>query len=76
MWEFNPIAVTLKEAVYKESKTEIIRSTLPSCLPQMKYRTVHTLETKEGCIYVQALNKRNAFKKLAKSGHLNKLLKK
>lgn len=76
MWEFSLVAVTLKEATYKESKTELIRSTLPHFLPQMKYGTVHTLETKESCIYVQALNKRNAFKKLAKAGHLNKLLKK
>jgi len=75
MWEFNPVEFTLTEAKYKESKTEILSSVLPKSQPQMKYGIIHSLETKEGCVYVQALNKRNAFKHLAKNGHFKKFIK-
>ncbi len=57
MFEFNPIKLTLEPATYKEVHAEVVIN-----------RTIirHKLVMKEGCVYVQALNKRNAYKKIAK----------
>jgi len=66
MFEFNPTALTLVEAKYKEANVSLKQSRIPHYLPQGKYQVVQTLITNEGCVYVQALNKKNAFKKIAR----------
>lgn len=69
MWEFNPVAMTLVEAEYREVKTQINKKLHKSWsfIVQTEYTTVHKLIPKEGCVYVQALNKKNAYKKILKS---------
>lgn len=54
MFEFNPKELTLEPAEFKESVAELSGT------------IHHKLVYKDGCIYVQALNKRNAYKKIAK----------
>lgn len=58
MFEYNPNDQTLEPAKYKEVKAEL----------QGKAVAIrHKLIYKDGCAYIQALNKRVAFKKLAKA---------
>jgi hypothetical protein len=64
MFELNPISMTLEPAKYKESVVRI-NKTGPNTI-------AHQLIVKEGCYYIQALNKKNAYKKIAKSHKLIK----
>lgn len=68
MFEFDPFKMTLEPAEYKASQIEFIKypSGYDPSIISPQYETVHKLVPKPGCIYIQALNKRNAFKKIAK----------
>lgn len=57
MFEFDPIKLTLEPANYKDVQAELNGKTT---------LIRHKLMMKEGCVYIQALNKRNAYKKIAK----------
>lgn len=69
MFEFNPLSMTLVPAEYKEVKTVLNKKLHKSWsfIIQTEYTTVHKLIPKEGCVYVQALNKKNAYKKILKA---------
>lgn len=63
MFELNLSAMTLVPATYKESNLVV----------GDKFNTVvYKLMAKEGCVYIQALNKKNAYKKIAKATHTKK----
>jgi hypothetical protein len=61
MFEFNPVALTLEPASFKESTVSITGKRV------VDRKIVHKLIYKEGYVYVQALNKKNAYKQIAKS---------
>ena len=65
MFEFNPFEMTLEPVKYSEQITGI-NSKVQNGIVQAEYTTVYKLIPKEGCVYVQALNKRVAYKKIAK----------
>lgn len=70
MYEFNPLDMTLKPAEYKEVFPEFIPKS-PKVGNEVEvmgvpFVTHYKLIPKEGCIYIQALNKKNAYKKIAK----------
>lgn len=58
MFEFDPVKMILLPAKYKE--------TIVSIGKHGDNKVVHKLIVSQGCYYVQALNKHNAYKKLAK----------
>ena len=59
LFEFNAKNFTLEEAKYKESAVKIGEGEVIH----------HKVIYKEDCVYIQALNKKNAYKKIAKSYH-------
>lgn len=65
LWEFNKKTKDLEKAKFK--KQDVILSTLdPTVVANST--THHKVEINEGCFYFQALNKKNAQKKLKKLG--------
>lgn len=60
MFEFNPIELTLEPAKYRETKVEVGTGKNP--VNTLRHKLIY----KENCIYLQALNKRTAYKKIAK----------
>jgi hypothetical protein len=59
MFELNIKDMTLQPAIYKETVVVVPKDG--------KSKIVNKLIVNEGCYYVQALNKKNAYKKLAKT---------
>ena len=59
MWEFDPLAMTLEEAKIEDVKVDFADKVYAR-------KIHHKLIYKEGCVYIQALNKKNAYKKIAK----------
>lgn len=74
MWEFDILNGELRRAKYKEEKTMVIdfliseKDELKLTPDLIKKRK--RIATKETCIYFQALNLKNAIKKLKKNGVL------
>lgn len=58
MFEFNPVTMSLAPATFKE-ETVVINA---SGKPTVRLKLV----CKENCVYTQALNKKNAYKKILK----------
>ncbi len=76
LFEFNPVAMTLEPAKYKEVKVEVINNAplLKNQVRIMEVKSVvhNKVIYKDDCVYIQALNKRVAYKKIAKATHTKK----
>jgi hypothetical protein len=66
MFEFNPLDMTLVPAVYKETAISYPGTGSKRGIEKLG-KVVSKLIYKDDCIYVQALNKKTAFKKIAKT---------
>ncbi len=72
MWEFDPTDVNnlkLEPAKFTEVKTQLLDKSKASPMSgtiDTKFIIIHKIIFKEGCYYVQALNKKNAYKKILK----------
>lgn len=64
LFEYNEVTKELIPAKFRPASVMISYSSMEGS----QTTTTHTVIINEHCLYVQALNKKNAFKKLTKSG--------